>query len=69
MHDEIDAHVVEALPNDLFRVELHNRKQVLAHPASRQRRSFLRLLPGDRVKVKLSSKDRTRGCIVERCES
>lgn len=69
MQDEVKARVIEALPNELFRVELENQKQVLAHPASRQGRSFLRLLPGDHVKVKLSPKDRTRGRIVERYES
>jgi len=69
MSEEVEARVLEALPNELFRVELENRKQVLAHPAARQGRSFLRLLPGDRVKVKLSPKDRTRGRILERCEA
>ena len=69
MSEEVEARVIEALPNDLFRVQLENLKHVVAHPAARQGRSFLRLLPGDRVKVKLSPKDRTRGRILERCEA
>ncbi len=69
MSEEVEARVIEALPNELFRVQLENRKHVVAHPAARQGRSFLRLLPGDRVKVKLSPKDRTRGRILERCEA
>jgi translation initiation factor IF-1 len=69
MSEEVEARVIEALPNELFRVQLENRKHVVAHPAARRGRSFLRLLPGDRVKVKLSPKDRTRGRILERCET
>ncbi|HUG82519.1 MAG TPA: translation initiation factor IF-1 [Bryobacterales bacterium] len=69
MSEEVEARVIEALPNELFRVQLENRKHVVAHPAARQGRSFLRLLPGDRVKVRLSPNDRTRGRILERCET
>jgi len=69
MSEDVDARVIEALPNELFRVELTNQQRVVAHPGARRGRSFLRLLPGDRVKVTLSPNDRTRGRIVERCES
>ncbi|MDA1313619.1 MAG: translation initiation factor IF-1 [Acidobacteria bacterium] len=69
MNEEVLARVIEALPNELFRVALENQEHVVAHPAARRGRSFLRLLPGDCVKVKLSPKDRTRGRILERCET
>lgn len=67
--DTLPAKVIEALPNDLFRVELENRSPVLAHVSSRRQNDFLRLLPGDRVRVSLSPSDHTRGRIVGRCKS
>ena len=65
----IRAKVVEALPNDLFRVELADQSRVLAHVASRRGLDFLRLLPGDEVQIQLSPSDRRRARIVKRCES
>ena len=61
--------VVEARPNALFRVELDNQRQVLAHVAARARQDFLRLLPGDEIEVRLSASDHTRGRIVKRSKT
>lgn len=61
--------VVESLPNDLFRVRLEDHNMLLAHVAARSGNDFLRLLPGDRVKVEPSGSDRRRGRITERCNT
>ncbi len=58
--------VVENLPNAMFRVELENGIEVLAHVSGKMRMHFIRILPGDRVKVALSSYDLTKGRIVYR---
>ena len=63
---EIEGAVVEALPNAMFRVELENKHQVLAHISGKMRKNFIRILPGDRVAVELSPYDLTRGRIVYR---
>ena len=53
--------MVEPLPNAMFRVELENGHRVLAHVSGKMRMNFIRILPGDRVKVELSPYDLTRG--------
>jgi translation initiation factor IF-1 len=58
--------VVEPLPNAMFRVELENGHKVLAHVSGKMRMNFIRILPGDRVKVELSPYDLTRGRITYR---
>lgn len=63
---EVVGTVLETLPNAMFRVELENRHQVLAHISGRMRRNFIRILPGDRVAVELSPYDLSRGRIVYR---
>jgi translation initiation factor IF-1 len=63
---EVMATVVEALPNAVFRVELENGHQVLAHISGKMRKHFIRILPGDKVMVELSPYDLTRGRIVYR---
>jgi translation initiation factor IF-1 len=63
---EVMAVVVEPLPNAMFRVELENKHQVLAHVSGKMRKNFIRILPGDRVAVELSPYDLTRGRIVYR---
>ncbi len=63
---EAEAVVVEPLPNAMFRVELENGHQVLAHVSGKMRKHFIRILPGDRVRVELSPYDLTRGRIVYR---
>ena len=66
----MEAEVVEALPHDLCRLELLDGKSlVTAHISPRSEKDFLRLLPGDRVRVQLSPRDPRRGRIVKRCES
>jgi translation initiation factor IF-1 len=60
------AVVVETLPNALFKVELENKHQVLAHVSGRMRKNFIRILPGDRVAIELSPYDLNRGRIVYR---
>ncbi|MGC8972107.1 MAG: translation initiation factor IF-1 [bacterium] len=63
---EVEGTVVEALPNAMFRVELDNGHKVLAHISGKIRLNFIRILPGDRVKLELSPYDLTRGRIVRR---
>jgi translation initiation factor IF-1 len=63
---EVEASVVELLPNAMFRVQLENKHQVLAHISGKMRKHFIRILPGDRVLVELSPYDLTRGRIVYR---
>jgi translation initiation factor IF-1 len=58
--------VVEPLPNAMFRVELENGHRVLAHVSGKMRMNFIRILPGDKVKVELSPYDLTRGRITYR---
>src|SRR5882672_2898274 len=63
---EVMAVVVETLPNALFKVELENKHQALAHVSGRMRKNFIRILPGDRVAIELSPYDLNRGRIVYR---
>ena len=63
---EVEATVVEPLPNAMFKVELENGHTVLAHISGKMRKHFIRILPGDRVRVELSPYDLTRGRIVYR---
>ena len=63
---EVEGEVVEALPSTMFRVELEGGQQVLATISGKMRRHYIRLLPGDRVKVELSPYDLTRGRITFR---
>ncbi len=63
---EVMGTVLETLPNAMFRVELENKHQVLAHISGRMRKHFIRILPGDRVQVELSPYDLSRGRITYR---
>lgn len=63
---EVVGTVVETLPNAMFKVELENKHEVLAHVSGKMRKYFIRILPGDRVKMELSPYDLTRGRIVYR---
>lgn len=63
---ELEGEVTEALPNTMFRVQLDNDHVVLAHISGRMRRHYIRILPGDRVKVELSPYDLKRGRITFR---
>ena len=63
---EVDGTVVENLPNAFFKVELENGHIVLAHISGKMRKYYIRILPGDQVKVELSPYDVTRGRITWR---
>ncbi len=63
---EVTGVVLESLPNAMFRVELENRHQVLAHVSGKMRKNFIRILSGDRVLIELSPYDLTRGRIIYR---
>ena len=63
---EVEGTIAEALPNAMFRVELESGRRVLAHVSGKMRMNFIRILPGDRVKVELSPYDLTRGRITYR---
>jgi translation initiation factor IF-1 len=62
----LQAKVVEALPNAMFRVELEGGHRVLAHVSGKMRMNFIRILPGDMVTVEMSPYDLNRGRIVLR---
>ena len=66
---EVEGEVIEALPNAMFLVKLPNGHKVLAHVAGKMRMHFIRILPGDKVKVELSPYDLTRGRITYRIRS
>jgi len=63
---EVEGEIVETLPNAMFRVKLENGHLVLAHVAGKMRMHFIRILPGDKVKLELSPYDLTRGRITYR---
>ena len=66
---ELDGKVVEALPNAMFRVELPNGHQIMAHISGKMRQNFIRIYPGDKVTVELSPYDLTRGRITWRSKN
>ncbi|MHC4554263.1 MAG: translation initiation factor IF-1 [Planctomycetota bacterium] len=63
---KFEAKVIEAKPNAVFRVELENGHQILAHVSGKMRMHFIRILPGDTVTVEMSPYDLTKGRIVLR---
>ena len=65
---EVEGNVVEALPNTNFKVELENGHQILAHISGKLRMNYIKILPGDKVKVELSPYDLTRGRITWRAK-
>ena len=62
----LQAEVKEALPNAVFKVELENGHEILAHVSGKMRMHFIRILPGDTVTVEMSPYDLNRGRIVLR---
>jgi len=62
----VEGIVLETLPNAMFKVELENKHQVLAHISGKMRMHFIKILPGDKVTVELSPYDLTRGRITYR---
>ncbi len=65
---EVEGTVVEALPNTNFKVELENGHQILAHISGKLRMNYIKILPGDKVKVELSPYDLNRGRITWRAK-
>ncbi len=63
---QVEGEIVEALPNAMFRVKLDNGHKVLAHVSGKMRMHFIRILPGDKVKLELSPYDLSRGRITYR---
>ena len=63
---EMTGKVVETLTNTMFRVELENGHQILAYVSGKMRTHFIRILPGDKVKVEVSPYDLTKGRITYR---
>ena len=63
---KVEGKVVETLPNAMFKVELENKHQILAHISGKMRMHFIKILPGDKVTVELSPYDLSRGRITYR---
>ena len=63
---ELEGTVVEALPNVMFRVDIDGGHRVLGHISGKMRKNYIRILPGDRVKIEVSPYDLTRGRITYR---
>jgi translation initiation factor IF-1 len=63
---KLQAKVIDALPNAVFKVQLENGHQILAHVSGKMRMNFIRILPGDNVTVEMSPYDLNRGRIVLR---
>ncbi|MBG9983904.1 translation initiation factor IF-1 [Aerococcaceae bacterium DSM 111022] len=63
---EVEGTVLETLPNAMFRVELENGHEILAHVSGKIRMNYIRILPGDRVTIEMSPYDLSRGRITYR---
>ena len=63
---EMEGVVLKTLPNAMFKVELANKHVILAHISGRMRKNFIRILPGDRIRVEISPYDLTKGRITYR---
>ena len=63
---EVDGKILETLPNAMFRVELENEHEVLAHVSGKMRMHYIKLMPDDKVKLELSPYDLTKGRIIFR---
>ena len=63
---ELEGTILESMPNAMFRVELENGHEILAHISGKIRKNFIRILPGDKVKVEITPYDLTRGRITFR---
>ena len=65
---EVEGVVTESLPNTNFKVELENGHQILAHISGKLRMNYIKILPGDKVKVELSPYDLSKGRIIWRAK-
>ena len=63
---EFEGTILEAMPNAMFRVELENGHEILAHISGKIRKNFIRILPGDKVTMELSPYDLSKGRIIWR---
>lgn len=63
---ELEGTIMESMPNAMFRVKLENDHEILAHISGKIRKNFIRILPGDRVKVEMTPYDLSRGRITFR---
>ena len=63
---EFEGTIIESLPNAMFRVKLENDHEILAHISGKIRKNFIKILPGDNVKVEMTPYDLTRGRITYR---
>lgn len=63
---EMEGTILESMPNAMFRVKLENDHEILAHISGKIRKNFIRILPGDKVKVEMTPYDLTRGRITFR---
>ena len=63
---EVEGTVVEKLPNAMFQVELKNGHKIIAHLSGKLRKNFIRIIPGDSVKIEMSTYDLTKGRITWR---
>ena len=66
---EVEGTIIEPLPNAMFRVELDNGHNVLAHISGKMRMHFIKILPGDRVTIELSPYDLSRGRVTFRAKT
>ena len=66
---EIEGTILESMPNAMFRVKLENNHEILAHISGKIRKNFIRILPGDRVKVEMTPYDLSKGRITFRLSS
>ena len=64
--EEIEGEVTECLPNTLFKVKLEDEREVLCVLAGKMRRHYIRVLPGDKVKIEMTPYDEKRGRIIYR---
>lgn len=63
---QIEGEIIDALPNAMFRVRLENKHEIVAHISGKMRKHYIRILPGDRVTIDMSTYDLTKGRITYR---
>ena len=63
---EIEGKILESMPNAMFRVELENGHEIIAHISGKMRMHYIKILPGDKIKVEMSPYDLSKGRIVFR---
>ncbi len=63
---ELEGTIIESMPNAMFKVKLENDHEILAHISGKIRKNFIRILPGDKVRVEMTPYDLTKGRITFR---